>query len=110
MFLTLFSAFLLLLTNLVLDGTMTTWLPIFILFFIFSGCFFCCCCCVVTLLRMVPKPQGQEVPLADAHAAATDRSAASTSSKGSAPSEEAPLLPAGSRYRTGGVSPPDTSG
>jgi len=112
----LFLAFLLLLANLVLDHSMSSWLPFFMVPFIFSGCFFCCCCCAVTMLRMVPKPAAQEVPPAidPGSAGSSDRSSHAADSKpvpsygsvaADAHATEASPLLAGSGTRT--PSPPD---
>ena len=73
---TLFVALLLLFANMRLDMAIDTWMPIFIFFFLFSGCFFCCCCCAVCVLRMVPTPTAQDVPPSDAYTYA-ERAAAS---------------------------------
>lgn len=106
---TLFVALLLLFANLRLDGAIDTWLPIFIFFFIFSGCFFCCCCCAVCVLQAVPKSSAQDVPNSDQYTygerAGAQRSDANDcapqrASSESPPSENAPLLPGGGTYRT----------
>lgn len=105
-------AFLLLLLNLCLDGAMTSWLPLFILVFLLSGCFFCCCCCTLCAVHMSPTAEARDVPpLSGADGAgATDRSSGMSSSASSSrvgqesPSEEAPLLSlsgqGGPPYRT----------
>lgn len=79
----LFLALILLLANLVLDGGISSWLPIFIFIFIVAGCFFCCCTCAVCALRMQPRPAAQDVPPRDDGygvnvGASTDRSSGST--------------------------------
>ena len=107
---TLFLGFLLLLINLALDHTITSWMPLFLIWFLIAGCFFCCCCCAVGMLRMVPTPQGQDVPPNEAYGtsgASTARSDASTTRSDASPTEDAPLLPGGSSYQTGARSPPE---
>ena len=89
----------LLMANLRLDNIISTWLPVFIVFFIASGFYFCCCMCGACMLTLAPKQHAVDVPPAAdggfSDAASTDRSAPSSSPGGSGyvtPSEDAPLL------------------
>jgi len=94
-----------------LDGSIHTWLPIFMIPFILSGLFCCCCCCCVTAIRFVGSGASVEIPPADgSEDLGTERSGGSTGRSGSKSDEESghgegsPLLPGGQKggagYRT----------
>jgi len=87
---TTIATVLLILATLTLNGTISTWLPVFILPFTVSGCFCCCCCCVVMCIRMVPKGGPVDVPPGDGMEPPGGTASGSTSPP--TPSEDAPLL------------------
>lgn len=72
-----------------LDGSIHTWLPIFMIPFILSGLFCCCCCCCVTAIRFVGSGASAEIPPADgSEDLGTERSGGSTGRSGSKSDEE----------------------
>jgi len=82
----LFAALLLLFTTLVLDGTLTSWLPIFLVAFVLAGCFFCCCTCVVCAVNSIPKATAVDVPPSDEYGgSATSSRSSSSKAEGSTP-------------------------
>ena len=96
-------ALLLVLATLTLNGDLHSWLPFFMLPFIFSGCFCFCCCCVVCCVRMMPTSGPVEVPPGDGFDGATESGASTPRSEIGQPTEDAPLLPgAGAKGVYGG--------
>ena len=100
----IFAMVLLSLLVLILDGQLSSWTPLFIIPFTFSGCFCCCCCCVLCSIRSMPKPEPVDVPLDDSEPSTpgTCRSGPASSSRSDppTPSEDDPLL-SGSDRRAG---------
>ena len=88
-------ALLLVLATLTLNGDLHSWLPFFMLPFIFSGCFCFCCCCVVCCVRMMPTSGPVEVPPGDGFDYTTESGASTPRSEIGQPTEDAPLLPGG---------------
>ena len=88
-----FLGLLLLFACLALDGVISTWLPVFFVFFLLAGCFCCCCSCAVCFLRMAPAPSGRDVPPIGAFPRSQSTPSSARSAEGTtSPSEDAPLL------------------
>ena len=101
--LAIFVTFIVVLVALILDGSLHSWLPIYILPFTITGCFSCCCCCILCCMRAVGGRSGPvDVPPGDGFDTpmSTVRDDDSPSPSPTHPSESAPLLPSSKSYRT----------